>query len=140
MFEYKFYLAVATVGLTATLSLFADNSSNKVLQDRALLSKNKISKNSSDHSDRPNILFFMVDEQRFTTEYESDELKKWKKKNLVFQNMLASEGVVFNNHYTNTNACAPSRTTLQTGQFPNVHGVTQTDGIAKSADSPDMKW
>ena len=37
-------------------------------------------------------------------------------------------------------ACAPSRASLLTGQYPSLHGVTQTDGIAKHADSDDMFW
>lgn len=89
---------------------------------------------------KPNILFFLVDELRYAPEYESEELKEWKKKNLLFQEMIASMGYVFHNHYANTCACCPSRATIHTGQYPNVHGVTQTDGIAKSADSPDMTW
>ncbi len=37
-------------------------------------------------------------------------------------------------------ACAPSRASLLTGQYPSLHGVTQTDGLAKAADGPDMFW
>jgi arylsulfatase A-like enzyme len=37
-------------------------------------------------------------------------------------------------------ACAPSRASLLTGQYPSLHGVTQTDGLAKSADGDDMPW
>ena len=37
-------------------------------------------------------------------------------------------------------ACAPSRASLLTGQYPSLHGVTQTDGLAKSAESEDMYW
>lgn len=89
---------------------------------------------------QPNILIFIVDEMRAPTGYESDELKEWMKKNLRFQEMLASKGFVFHNHYTNTTACAPARATLHTGTYPKVHGVTQTDGIAKTAFDPGMRW
>ncbi len=89
---------------------------------------------------RPNILFFLVDEWRFPTSYETDELKEWKKKNLVFQTMLTERGTTFQNHYTNSNACCPARACLHTGHYIHVHGVTQTDGAAKSALSPDMTW
>lgn len=88
----------------------------------------------------PNILFIMVDEERFPVTYESEELKQWKKENLIFRDLIASQGTVFHNHYVNTNACCPSRATIQTGQFPNVHGVTQTEGLAKEPTSPDMFW
>ena len=37
-------------------------------------------------------------------------------------------------------ACAPSRASLLTGQYPSLHGVTQTDGLSKSPDSDDMFW
>ena len=36
--------------------------------------------------------------------------------------------------------CAPSRASLLTGHYPSLHGVTQTDGLSKSADSHDMLW
>lgn len=89
---------------------------------------------------KPNFLFIIVDEQRYPTLYETPKLKAWRKKNLCFQNWIAKKGYVFNNHYTNTNACCPARATIQTGQYPAVHGVTQTDGIAKHADDPEMTW
>ena len=34
----------------------------------------------------------------------------------------------------------PSRATLFTGQYPSLHGVTSTDGLAKSATDPAMSW
>ena len=37
-------------------------------------------------------------------------------------------------------ACAPSRTSFLTGHYPSLHGVTQTDGLAKTAESADMFW
>ena len=49
-------------------------------------------------------------------------------------------GVTFTGHYTVSAACAPSRASLLTGHYPSLHGVTQTDGMAKSADSEDMFW
>ena len=91
-------------------------------------------------SSRPNVLIFMVDEQRYPPSYESEELREWKKNNLLFEEQLKKEGVVFHNHYTNTTACAPARTTLHTGHYPHVHGVTQTDGLALQATDPEMTW
>lgn len=89
---------------------------------------------------KPNFLIIIVDEERYPVAYETTELKEWKKKNLRFQTKLAKKGTVFHNHYTNTIACTPARATLHTGQYPLVHGVTQTDGLAKPADDPEMKW
>jgi arylsulfatase A-like enzyme len=37
-------------------------------------------------------------------------------------------------------ACAPSRASLLTGQYPALHGVTQTDGLLKSADGTEVSW
>jgi hypothetical protein len=37
-------------------------------------------------------------------------------------------------------ACAPSRASLLTGQYPSLHGVAQTDGLGKTPDSEDMFW
>lgn len=89
---------------------------------------------------RPNFLILMVDEERFPPVYESHGLKEWRKKNLITQELLRKNGLEFMRHYTGSTACAPSRTTLFTGQYPSLHGVTQTDGAAKSAFDPDLFW
>lgn len=86
------------------------------------------------------ILFIIVDEMRYDTVYESDELKQWKKNNLIFQETMAKRSVIFHNHYTNTCACVPARATLQTGTYPSIHGCTNTDGIAKMENDPKMTW
>ena len=46
----------------------------------------------------------------------------------------------FARHYTGSLACVPSRPTLFTGHFPDVHGVTQTNGLGKEADDSRMRW
>jgi arylsulfatase A-like enzyme len=48
--------------------------------------------------------------------------------------------MVFTRHYAGSTACSPSRATLFTGQYPSLHGVTQTQGIAKKSQDPDMFW
>ncbi len=53
---------------------------------------------------------------------------------------LRDSGVSLERHYIMSAACTPSRASLLTGQYPSLHGVTQTDGLAKSADSDDMFW
>ncbi len=77
---------------------------------------------------------------RYPPSYETQEIKAWRKKYLHAQNRLKREGIEFINHYTGSTACAPSRTTLFTGEYPTVHGVSQTDGGAKSAFDADMFW
>lgn len=89
---------------------------------------------------RPNFLIFVVDEQRYSPIYETPALQQWKKQNLHFAQEMIDHGIVFHNHFTNTTACAPSRTTFHTGHYPNTHGVTQTDGLALDATDPEMTW
>ncbi len=47
------------------------------------------------------------------------------KKNLFMQELLLN-GFEFQNHYVGSSACSPSKMTLFTGQYPSLHGVTQT--------------
>ena len=89
---------------------------------------------------KPNFLIFMVDEERFPTVYENKELKEWRKENLITQELLRDNGLEFNNHYTGSTACSPSRGTLYTGQYPSLHGVSQTTGAAKVDFEPGMFW
>jgi arylsulfatase A-like enzyme len=89
---------------------------------------------------RPNILILMVDQQRFPSVYETKELKDWSKENLVTQQLLRKNSIEFLNHYAGSTACSPSRTTLYTGQYPSLHGVTQTTGVAKEPFDPDVFW
>lgn len=87
-----------------------------------------------------NFLFIMVDQERYPVVYETPELKKWRKRYLKAYERLRNRGLEFKNHYAGSTACVPSRATLYTGQYPSLHGVSQTDGVAKSAFDPDMFW
>ncbi|MGV4967536.1 sulfatase-like hydrolase/transferase [Priestia aryabhattai] len=89
---------------------------------------------------QPNFLLIIVDEERFPPLYESKELKKWRKKHLKAHEFLKQHGMEFTRHYVGSTACSPSRATLFTGQYPSLHGVTQTQGIAKKSQDPDMFW
>lgn len=88
----------------------------------------------------PNILILMVDEERYPTIYEDEALKAWSLKNLKAQNFLKTHGFEFKNHYAASSACAPSRTSIYTGQYPSLHGVSQTPGSAKQDFDSDMYW
>ncbi len=44
---------------------------------------------------------------------------------------LRKNSTVLRRHYTAAAACAPSRTTFLTGQYPSLHGVTQVNGTFK---------
>ena len=96
--------------------------------------------NSTNESKQPNILFLIVDEERFSPCYENEALKEWRKENLITQEILREKGLSFLNHYIGSTACSPSRTTLFTGHYPSLHGVTQTTGAAKGAFDPNVYW
>ena len=89
---------------------------------------------------RPNFLVVMVDEQRMAPTYESEELALWRRRNLSAQNFLREHAMEFNNHHIMAAACAPSRASIFTGQYPSLHGVSQTSGAAKSAIETDLYW
>lgn len=89
---------------------------------------------------KPNFLFIMVDEQRYPPKYENNDIKMWRKKYLKAQTQLRHEGINFKNHYVMSTACAPSRASIFCGQYPSLHGVSQTNGAAKSAFDTDMFW
>ena len=93
-----------------------------------------------DESRRPNILLVMTDQLRYPPSYESEELQAYRRDHCAGQERLREGGVSFKHHYSITTACAPSRASLLTGHYPSLHGVTQTDGLAKSADGDDMFW
>ena len=95
---------------------------------------------SLDRTRKPNFLMIMVDQERYPVVYETQELKQWRKKYLKAYELLKSRGLEFKNHYAGSTACVPSRATIYTGQYPSLHGVSQTDGVAKSAYDPDMFW
>ncbi|MCZ8514411.1 sulfatase-like hydrolase/transferase [Paenibacillus filicis] len=95
---------------------------------------------SSRYFEKPNFLVFLVDEESYPPVYENEEIRDWRRHNLIAQQLLKSHGMEFHRHYIGSAACCPSRATLLTGQYPSLHGVSQTDGIAKEAFDSDMFW
>lgn len=89
---------------------------------------------------RPNFLVILVDEMRSSPVYESPQLKAWRARNLPNINSLRRNGFTLGNHHIMSAACAPSRASIFTGQYPSLHGVTQTTGAAKSAIEEDVFW
>ena len=75
------------------------------------------------NANRPDVIIFMTDEERAIPSYETPEVLEWRNKVLKGRNWFKENGVSFNRHYTGSLACVPSRPTLFTGQFPDVHGV-----------------
>ena len=68
-----------------------------------------------------NFLFIITDQQRF------DHLSCYNNKIVLKTpniDRIAKEGVKFTNFYCNNPICMPNRSTIYTGQYPSVHGVT----------------
>jgi arylsulfatase A-like enzyme len=91
-------------------------------------------------SDRPDIVILMTDEERAVPPYETSEVLAWRDRILLGRKWFDDHGVSFGRHYTGSLACVPSRPTIFTGHYPDLHGVTQTDGIGKTADDSRMRW
>ena len=91
-------------------------------------------------SERPDVVILMTDEERAIPPYESDDVLAWRERTLTGRRWFDEHGVGFARHYTGSLACVPSRPTLFTGQYPDLHGVTQTDGIGKRYDDSRLRW
>ncbi len=70
---------------------------------------------------KPNIIYIMVDQQRF------DMLGAYGNTIVKTPNIdkLREDGILFTNAYTPTALCGPARTSLFTGRVPTSHGVTR---------------
>ncbi|MBX9639735.1 MAG: sulfatase-like hydrolase/transferase [Mycobacteriaceae bacterium] len=91
-------------------------------------------------SDRPDIIILMTDEERAVPPYESADVLAWRQRTLTGRRWFDEHGVSFARHYTGSLACVPSRPTIFTGQYPDLHGVTQTDGIGKRFNDSRLRW
>ncbi len=89
---------------------------------------------------KPDVIIIMTDEERAAPPYESSEITAWRDASLAGERWFARHAVTFKRHYTGSLACVPSRPTLFTGQYPDLHGVTQTDGLGKMADDSRLRW
>ncbi len=88
----------------------------------------------------PNVLLIMTDEERYPPPYETEAVARFRREQLGARESLRAGGLEFHRHYAGSTACTPSRATLFTGQYPSLHGVSQTDGLAKRHTDPDMQW
>ncbi|WP_082972862.1 sulfatase-like hydrolase/transferase [Mycobacterium sp. E2497] len=91
-------------------------------------------------SDRPDVVIIMTDEERAVPPYEAPDVLAWRDRTLGGRKWFDDHGVSFTRHYTGSLACVPSRPTIFTGHYPDLHGVTQTDGIGKTAGDSRMRW
>ena len=87
----------------------------------------------SNPADRPNVLFYFTDQQRW------DTVGCYGNPMDLTPNLdaLARRGVRFENAFTCQPVCAPARGSLQTGQFPTSHGVFR-NGLALSVETPTV--
>jgi arylsulfatase A-like enzyme/putative intracellular protease/amidase len=88
---------------------------------------------------RPDVIVIMTDEERAAPSYENEELRAWRS-GLTGAAWFDANAVSFTRHYTGSLACVPSRPTMFTGHYPDLHGVTQTDGLGKMANDSRMRW
>lgn len=86
----------------------------------------------------PNVLVIMTDEERYPPPYEDDAVQRFRVEQLPGRQRLRERSLELHRHYAAATACAPSRTSLFTGQYPSLHGVRSTDGLAKTAT--DVAW
>ncbi len=89
---------------------------------------------------RPDVIVIMTDEERAVPPYEAPDVLAWRHRILAGRRWFDDHGVGFARHYTGSLACVPSRPTIFTGHYPDLHGVTQTDGLGKTADDSRMRW
>jgi hypothetical protein len=68
------------------------------------------------------------------------EVLAWRERKLPGRKWLNEHGISFTRHYTGSLACVPSRPTIFTGHYPDLYGVTQTNGIGKVYDDSRMRW
>jgi arylsulfatase A-like enzyme len=89
---------------------------------------------------RPNVLLLMTDQERYPPPYETDAALEYRRAKLPARERLRTAGIQLRRHYTAATACTPSRASLFTGQYPSLHGVRSTAGLAKDAFDPAMVW
>jgi len=89
---------------------------------------------------QPNVLVIMTDEERYPPPYETEAVAAFRRDQLTARASIRDGALEFHRHYAGSTACLPSRVTLFTGQYPSLHGATQTDGTAKKNTDPAMMW
>lgn len=79
---------------------------------------------ASNHSQKPNIVFIMVDDLAYDAIESSGRYPFLKTPNI---NRLQQEGVTFQNFFCTMSISSPSRASFLTGLYPHIHGVTQNN-------------
>ncbi|MBT6054821.1 MAG: sulfatase [Planctomycetaceae bacterium] len=83
-------------------------------------SKTNTQKQTQNKQQRPNVLFILTDDQRY------DALSCMGHPHLETPHIdrLASEGLLFKNHFCTTSLCSPSRASILSGLYAHTHGVS----------------
>ena len=69
---------------------------------------------------RPNVLFILTDDQR----YDALSCMGHRCLRTPHIDRLASEGMLFKNHFCTTSLCSPSRASILSGLYAHTHGVS----------------
>lgn len=91
---------------------------------------------------QPNFILILTDQEREPPFYEknNETFSRFVQTKLKAHTRLRKNGVYYENHYTVSAACSPSRASIFTGLPLKEHGVSQTTGFAKRDDDPEIKW
>ena len=89
---------------------------------------------------RPDVIVMLTDEERAAPPYENEDLRAWRRQHQPGRQWFVDNGADLQRHYTAATACVPSRPSLFTGHYPDLHGATQTDGLGKSWDDTRLRW
>lgn len=103
-----------------------DPSTNKTSTNKTSTSKTstqtrkQTQKQTQNKQQRPNVLFILTDDQRY------DALSCMGHAHLKTPHIdrLASEGLLFKNHFCTTSLCSPSRASILSGLYAHSHGVS----------------
>ena len=89
---------------------------------------------------RPNIVFILVDEMRFPTEFPAGVRSPAQFLHRFMPNLyeLWRHGVKFESYYSAGNACSPARATLATGLYPHQEWLLATRTAAGAALQPNF--
>src|SRR6185295_13279819 len=92
----------------------------QVLQKYPHTIKSDANGNSGVRDDRPNIIFVMVDDERWDDQSANGAPSFFQTPNI---DRIANEGINFKNFFAVNALCSPSRSTFYTGLYPHHHKV-----------------
>jgi arylsulfatase A-like enzyme len=75
----------------------------------------------------PNILLIMTDEERYPPPYEDAGVAEFRRTQMPARERIRTGGLELHRHYAGSTACAPSRATLFSGQYPSLHGSSPAE-------------